>query len=95
MAGALRSLAKIFENEKSGNSVIVAFDGRFLTFDCNGLKTTVAATGTAWPARYELAMAAIADVMPIRLTLPVVEVGIWKSALEIDRARCPGVKKIK
>ncbi len=75
--------------------MVVAFDGRVLSFDCNGLITVLAATGTAWPARYQLGMAAIADALPIRLTLPVVEVGIWKSMLEIDRARCPGVSKLK
>jgi hypothetical protein len=95
LAGGLRSLARIFEHSNSGNAVVVGFDGRLLSFDCNGLKTVVAATGTAWPARYELPMAAIADALPIRLSLPEVEVGIWKSMLEIDRARCPGVKEIQ
>lgn len=95
LALALKSLAGIVEQNVSGNSVVVAFDGRLLSFDCNGLKTVVAATGTAWPARYKLAMAAIADVLPIRLKLPEVEVGIWKSTLEIDRVRCPGVTEIK
>lgn len=95
LAMALKSLAAIFENEKSGNSVILAFDGHLLSFDCNGLRTAVAATGAAWPARYELPMAAIADVLPVRLTAQEAEVGIWKSKLEIDRVRCPGVRQIK
>jgi glutamate-1-semialdehyde aminotransferase len=95
LAHALKSLATIFEHKDSGNSVVAAFDGRALSFDCNGLKSGVAATGTAWPTRYQLPMAAIADALPIRLHLPEVEVGIWKSMLEIDRARCAGVKPIK
>jgi hypothetical protein len=95
LAMGLKSLAGIFEHERAGNSVVVAFDGRLLSFECNGLKTVVAATGTAWPARYKLEMAAIADALPIRLGLPKVEVGIWKSMLEIDRIRCPGVRKAK
>jgi hypothetical protein len=95
LAHALKSLAVIFEHKDSGNSVVIAFDGRLLSFDCNGLKTVVVATGMAWPARYQLAMAAIADVLPIRLKLPEVEVGIWKSMLEIDRVRCPGVREFK
>lgn len=95
LAMGLKSLAGIFEHERSGNSVVVAFDGRLLSFDCNGLKTCVAATGTAWPARYKLKMAVIADELPIRLGAPLVEVGIWKSMLEIDRVRCPGVRKVK
>lgn len=95
LAMALKSLAGIFEQIKSGNSVVVAFDGRLLSFDCNGLITVVAATGIAWPARYKLEMAAIADALPIQLKLPEVEVGIWKSILEIDRVRCPGVREIK
>lgn len=94
LAMALNSLAAIFENEASGNSVVLAFDGSLLSFDCNGLKTFVAATGTAWPARYKLRMAAVADVLPIRLHIPEVEVGIWKSTLEIDRARCRGIKEV-
>jgi hypothetical protein len=92
---ALKSLAVIFENERSGNKVVVAFDGHLLSFDCNGLKTDVVATGTAWPARYKLEMAAIADVLPIRLRNPEPEVGIWKSMLEIDRVLCLGVKEVK
>jgi len=95
LAMALKSLATIFEHKTSGNLVVVAFDGRLLSFDCSGLKTAVAATGTAWPACYELKMAAIADVLPIRLRSPEVEVGIWKSMLEIDRVRCLGVRKLK
>ena len=95
LALALKSLATIFEHKDSGNSVVVTFDGRLLSFDCNGLKTAVAATGTAWTARYKLAMATIADELPIHLHLPEVEVGIWKSVLEIDRARCPGVREVK
>ena len=95
LAMALKSLAVIFEQEGSGNSVVVAFDGRLLSFDCNGLKAVVAATGIAWQARYKLEMAAIADALPIRLRLAEVEVGIWKSMLEIDRVRCPGVRVVK
>jgi len=95
LAMALKSLAGIFEHGSSGTSVVVAFNGRILSFDCNGLKSVVAATGTAWPARYKLEMPAIAEVLPIRLNPPEVEVGIWKSTLEIDRARCPGVKEIQ
>ena len=95
LALALKSLAGIFEQNGSGSSVVVAFDGRLLSFDCNGLKTVVAATGFAWPTRYQLGMAAIADALPIRLKFPEVEVGIWKSMLEIDRARCPGVEEIQ
>jgi hypothetical protein len=93
MAHALKSLATIFEDVNSGNTVVVAFDGQLLSFDCNGLKTVVVATGIAWPSRYQLAMAAIADVLPIRLKHPEVEVGIWKSMLEINHVRCPGVRK--
>jgi hypothetical protein len=95
LAMALKSLAAIFEHEGSGNSVVVAFDGRLLSFDCSGLKTVVVAAGTAWPARYKLEMAAIADALPIRLKLPEVEVGIWRSMFEIDRVRCPGVREVK
>ena len=95
LAHALKSLATIFEDVNSGNSVVVAFDGQILSFDCNGLKTTVVSTGVAWPARYKLPISSIADVLPLRLKLPEVEVGIWKSMLEIDRARCPGVEVIK
>lgn len=95
LAHALKSLAGIFEQNGSGDSVVVAFDGRVLSFDCNGLITVVVAAGTPWPARYKLEMAAIADELPIRLRLPQVEVGIWKSKLEIDRVRCPGVREIK
>jgi len=95
LAKALKSLATIFEHRDSGNSVVVAFDGGLLTFDCHGLKTVVAATGTTWPARYQLPMAALADVLPIRLSRPKVEVGIWESMLEIDEARCPGVRKVE
>ena len=92
---ALKSLGGILEQTNSGNSVVVAFDGRLLSFDCNGLITVVAAMGAAWPARDKLEMAAIADALPIRLKLPEVEVGIWKSFLEIDRVRCPGVREVK
>ena len=95
LAMTLRSLAVIFEQISSGNSVVVAFDGRLLSFDCNGLQAVVVATGTAWPARYQLGMAAIADVLPIRLKLREVEVGIWKSMLEFDCVRCPGVREVK
>jgi len=95
LAMALRSLAGIFEQGGSGNSVVVAFDGRLLSFDCNGLKTVVAAAGTAWPVHYKLEISAIANALPIRLKLPEVEVGIWKSMLEIDRVRCPGVREVK
>lgn len=95
LALALKSLATIFEQNGSGNSVVLSFDGRLLSFDCNGLKSVVAANGTAWRGRYIIAIAAIADVLPIRLSLPEVEVGIWKSMLEIDRARCPGVREVK
>jgi hypothetical protein len=95
LAMTLKSLAGIFEHKNSGNSVVVYFDGRLLTFDCNGLIAVVAATGTAWPARYKLTMAAIADALPIRLMLPKVEVGIWKSMLELDRVRCPGARMVK
>lgn len=94
LAHALKSLATIFEDVKSGNTVVVGFDGEFLSFDCNGLKTIVVATGRAWPARYELPMAAIADGLPMRLRLPNIEVGIWKSALEIGRVRCGGLEKV-
>jgi hypothetical protein len=95
LAMALKSLAAIFEQKTSGNSVVLAFDGQFLSFDCNGLKSDVTATGTAWPARYKLEMAAIADVLPIRLKFPEVEVGIWQTMLEIDDVRCPGVSELK
>jgi hypothetical protein len=95
LAHALKSLAGIFEQINSGDTVVVSFDGTVLSFDCNGLITVVVATGTAWPARYQLPMAAIADALPIRLALPVVEVGIWKSMLEIDRVRCPGASELK
>jgi len=95
LAMALKSLAGIFEQGTSGISVVVAFNGRILSFDCNGLKSVVAATGTAWPARYKLAMSAIAEVLPIRLNPSEVEVGIWKSMLEIGPARCPGVSEVK
>lgn len=95
LAMALNSLAVIFEQETSGNSVIVAFDGRLLSFDCNGLKSAVVATGTAWPARYKLEMRAIADALPIQFKFPEVEVGIWRSMLEIGGARCPGVGELK
>jgi hypothetical protein len=51
LAHALKSLATIFEQGNSGNSVMVSFDGRKLSFDCNGLTTVVVATGIAWPAQ--------------------------------------------
>lgn len=95
LAMALKSLAVIFEQNGSGNSVVVSFDGQLLSFDCNGLKSVVTATGTAWPARYTLEMAAIADELPIRLNFPQVEVGIWQSMLVIDDVRCPGVREVK
>jgi hypothetical protein len=95
LAMALKSLAVIFEQNSSGSSVVVFFDGQLLSFDCNGLKSVVTATGTAWPARYALEMAAIADELPIRLKFPDVEVGIWQTMLEIDDVRCPGVREVK
>lgn len=95
LAMTLRSLAEVFEQDSAGNSVIVAFDGQWLSFECNELKVTVVAVGIAWPSRYKLSKATIADVLPVRLKRSEVEVGIWKSVLEIGGARCPGVTKVK
>ncbi|SRR6266545_7042188 len=95
LALALKSLAGNFPQAGSDGTVVVGFDGRMLSFLCHGVESVVAATGIAWPARYELKVAAIADALPIRLKLPEVEVGIWKSMLEIDRVRCPGVRGIR
>lgn len=95
LAMTLRALAKVFDQDSESTSVIVAFDGQWLSFECNGSKVTVVAVGIPWPSRYKLKKAAIADVLPIRLKLPEVEVGIWKSMLEIGGAKCPGVRKVK
>lgn len=95
LALALKTLEGIFPDVGSDGLVEVAFDGRLLSFLCNGINSTVPATGTAWPTRYQLKVGAIADVLSIELSRPEVEVGIWQSMLEIDRARCPGVKSIK
>lgn len=92
---ALKSLAAIFPVASSVDSVVVSFDGRVLSFVCNEIESALVAAGTAWSCRYQLPIAAIADALPIRLSKENVEVGIWKSRLEIDRARCPGVVELK
>lgn len=92
---ALNTLEESFSQADISESVIVAFDGRVLSFLCSGIETVVSATGNSWPARYGVPMKLMREELPKRLMKPAVEVGIWKSMLEIDRSRCPGVKEIK
>jgi hypothetical protein len=92
---ALNTLEESFSQADVSESVIVAFDGRVLSFLCHGVETVVGAAGNAWPARYSVPVKVLREELPKRLMKPAVEVGIWKSMLEIDRSRCPGAIEIK
>jgi hypothetical protein len=91
---AFKTLAGTFTQVLGTDFVIVSFDGRILSFLCGGVETVLGATGGAWPCRYRVRVESLRENLPKRLRAPVVEVGIWKSTLEIDRCRYRGVEEI-
>jgi dihydrodipicolinate synthase/N-acetylneuraminate lyase len=47
--------------------VIIAFDGRVLSFLCCGVETVMGATGEAWPSQYCVLAKALRERLPKRL----------------------------
>lgn len=92
---ALKSLEESFAQADISESVIISFDGRVLSFECHGVASTLVGNGNAWPSQYSVPVIALRDSLPKRLMRPTVEVGIWKSMLEIDRTRCRGAGEVQ
>jgi hypothetical protein len=82
---ALNTLAKNLMEADASAPVIVAFDGRVLSFLCCGVETLMGATGEAWPHQYCALAKTLRERLPKRLMRPLVEVGVWESRLRIGR----------
>lgn len=92
---AFKRLAESFTKADLSEPIVVAFDGRVLSFLCHNVETAVVATGKPWAANYRIPMEKLREGLPARLMRPQVEIGIWKGRLEIDRARIPDAEEIQ
>jgi hypothetical protein len=92
---AFKTLQESFTRADLTEPVVLAFDGRVLSFLCHDIETVVGAVGKLWPAAYRIPMEVLREGLPKRLMQPQVEVGIWNGRLEIDRARIPGAEEIR
>lgn len=92
---ALKTLAEQLMQAPASDPVVVSFDGRVLSFLCHGVETVVGAAGQAWSCPYCLEVKRLTDKLPKRLMSQTVEVGVWKSMLEIGRNRYKGLEKIQ
>jgi len=84
---SLNALAELLTKSDPADQVTIDFDGRVLSFRCHGVETLMGATGDAWPCQYRVPAESLSKNLPKRLRQSQVEVGIWKTTLEIDRSR--------
>jgi len=92
---AFNTLEASFARASPSDPIVVAFDGRVLSFLCADVEAAVVATGKPWPMNCHIPMEVLRERLPKRLTRPQVLVGIWKGRLEIDRARIPVTEEIR